>query len=259
MQNKYEKDENKILIAKICDKKKFCEMRNKITVSDFLNQSEKRIVLKDVNMNNAFFFGGNENSDREIVCFYPEKINRELAIKSLGDILSVVRIILPNELKGQYMHRNYLSALMKIGMTREKIGDILAYGDGADIIVFNVNAEFVCLSLSQLTRFKKAEIKIVSIFEVREKKDKFEEFSIIVSSLRVDAIVAELAHCSRNMANEYINEEKVMINYEVVYKGSKMVQEKDIITIRGKGKFVIDGLVRNTKKGNLVIKLKKFI
>lgn len=251
-------DENDLLIAKVWDKKKFCDTRNKITYTDFLNEKEQTIISRNMNLGNAFFYGGNENADRKILVFYPEKIDEELARKSLNSVLSVLRIELPNEMKGEYEHRNYLSALIKIGIERSKIGDILVDNDGADIIIFNANKEFVKHALMELTRFKKSRFEEVDIENVRNKIDNFEDMTIIVASMRIDNIVSELARCSRSGADEYITDERVLVNYETVLKGSKIVENGDVVTIRGKGKFIIDGLVRNTRNDRYVLKVRKY-
>ena len=259
MQNKYENnDEAKILVAKMKDKQRFCETKNKITYSDFLNENEKNIIQKNMNLDNFFFYGVNENADREILVFYPEKINEELARKNLKDIIAIIRINLPNDMKGKFEHRNYLSALMKIGLERERIGDILVDDNGADIITFESNKNYIIQSLSELTRFRKSKIELINIDQIRKKEDKFENTTIIVSSMRVDNIIAELAKCSRNKAEELIESERVYINYEAICKNSKIVNVGDVVTIRGKGKFIIDGLVRNTRGERLVLKVRKY-
>lgn len=251
-------DENDLLIAKVLDKKKICNSKNKITYTDFLNEKEQRVIEKNVKLENAFFYGVNENADRKILVFYPEKLTEELVRKSLKSVLSGIRIILKNDQIGNYEHKNYLSALIKIGIDRGKIGDILVDDYGADIIAFDMNKEFIIQSLSELTRFRKANIDIISIDDIKQKIDRFEESTIIVSSMRIDNIVAELAGCSRTNADEYINSEKVFVNYETVLKVSKTIFEGDIVTIRGKGKFRIDGLVRNTRNNRFVIKVNKY-
>ena len=218
MQNKNETDNDKILISKILDKYNFCKIKNKITYSDFLNQREKHIINKNISLENYFFDGGVKNAEREILFFYPEKINEDIARKSINENICVIRIILPNDNIGKYAHRDYLSALMKIGITREKVGDIIVYEQGADIIVFKMNSEFIKSSLEQLTRFKKSRIEIIDINKVREKDEKFILSSIIVSSMRVDNIVAELANCSRSYANKLIDEERIYVNYELILK-----------------------------------------
>lgn len=252
------KDENDLLIAKVLDKKKICNSKNKITYTDFLNEKEQRVIEKNVKLENAFFYGVNENADRKILVFYPEKLTEELVRKSLKNVLSGIRIILKNDQIGNYEHKNYLSALIKIGIDRGKIGDILVDDYGADIIVFDMNKEFIIQSLSELTRFRKANIDIIPIDDIKQKIDRFEESTIIVSSMRIDNIVAELAGCSRTNADEYINSERVFVNYETALKGSKTIFEGDIVTIRGKGKFRIDGLVRNTRNNRFVIKVNKY-
>ena len=173
-------------------------------------------------------------------------------------MLSGIRIILKNDQIGNYEHKNYLSALIKIGIDRGKIGDILVDDYGADIIAFDMNKEFIIQSLSELTRFRKANIDVIPIDDIKQKIDRFEESTIIVSSMRIDNIVAELAGCSRTNADEYINSERVFVNYETALKGSKTIFEGDIVTIRGKGKFRIDGLVRNTRNNRFVIKVNKY-
>ncbi len=258
MQNKFERTNDNILISKILDKEKFCESKNKITFSDFLNQQEKKLILKNVKLKNCFFYGGVENADREILFFYPEKINEEIARKSLGSIITAIRITLPNENIGIFEHRNYLSALMKIGITREKIGDIIVDEKGADIIVFKTNCQFIMQSLGELTRFKKAKIEEINLCTLKEKIDKFEIKNIIVSSMRIDNIVSELTNCSRNKAVEYIENERVYVNYELVIKNSKVIEIDDIVTVRGKGKFIIDKFERNTKNGKNVLIARKY-
>jgi ribonucleoside-triphosphate reductase len=68
--------------------------------------------------------------------------------------------------------------------------------------------------------------------------------SVIFKQYALDNIVSELAKTSRNKANEIIEQERVLVNYEQESKNTKLVKEKDIITIRGKGKFIIDEVAR---------------
>lgn len=94
--------------------------------------------------------------------------------------------------------------------------------------------------------------------DIRAKEENFEEKTIIVSSMRIDNFVSELVGCSRNKSEEFIDNERVYINYELVTKNSKIVNIGDIVNIRGKGKFIVDGLVRNTKNDRNVIKIRKY-
>ena len=97
-----------------------------------------------------------------------------------------------------------------------------------------------------LKNLKKIEIKTQSI-------------KITVASMRLDNIVSELAKCSRGKANELLAQERVLLNHEIVEKSSKEVKENDIVTIRGKGRFIIKNIVGSSKKGRLCIEVEKFI
>lgn len=245
---------------KISDKIEFCRTRNRIVNTDFLDissRSEAQKVLTEEKVKNYFFEGGKENADRSILVLYPEKLTEEMARNNIPNILEVIRIKLPKELK--YEHRDYLSGVMKLGLKREKFGDIIVNETGADIVVLKEVSEYLKNGLQELTRFRKSEISIVSILELQNIETSFEEFTIIVSSLRLDNFVSELAKCSRTRAEEIIIEQRVFINSVVADKNSKKINEGDIITIRGKGKFIFNGIERETRSDRLVLNIKKYI
>lgn len=256
----FQNDEEKLLIARIRDKINFCKTKNKIVNTDFLQIGElgiaKKVLLQE-NVSNYFFFGGRENADRNILILYPEKLTEEMARVNIPNMLELIRIVLPNELS--YEHRDYLSGIMKLGIKREKFGDILVNENGADIIVLKEISEFLKNEISNLTRFRKSKIDIISINKIKNVETEFEELKIIVSSIRLDNFVSELARCSRSKADEIIDEQRVFINSELQYKSSKKINEDDIITIRGKGKFIYTGIDHETKSGKYLVNIKKYI
>lgn len=257
--NWYQSEEERLLIAKVNDKLKFSISKNKITNTDFLNITEIGIIKKyllEEKITNYFFYGGKEDADRSILIFYPEKLNEEMAKKNLDNILQIIRIKLPMDVK--FEHREYLSGIMKLGIKRKKFGDILVVQNGADIIVLKEIAEYLKNSLQELTRFRKARIELVSINELEISETKFENLSIIVSSVRLDNFVSELAKCSRTRGIEIIEEGRVFINSILQDKPSKKVNEGDIITIRGKGKFIFDGIERTTKTDRILLNIRKY-
>ena len=123
----------------------------------------------------------------------------------------------------------------------------------------NEIVSFLEQHLSTLTRFQKAKISIKNIEELHECKIEKQEIEIIVSSMRLDNIVCELSKTSRTKAEEIIKQERVIVNYEVITKDSKILKIGDKITIRGKGKFIIKEQVGTTKKERKVIKIEKYI
>lgn len=256
---KYKNDENKLLIAKVIDKYEFAKTRNKITYTDFLNISEISVIkkiLKEENVPNYIFYGVKAEPDRSILIFYPEKFSIDMIEKNYEKILEIIRIRLPSNIS--YEHREFLSGIMKLGIKREKFGDIIVTDFGADVIVLSEISNILLNDLKQLTRFKKSEISIENIKNLSYCEVEFENLNIIVSSIRLDNFVAELAKCSRGNAETIIKEGKVFINSINEFKDSKKINIGDIITIRGKGKFIFDSIEKETKSGRLLINIKKY-
>ena len=259
---KYKKPEEKLILSKVLDKINFCTIRNQLQIADFLDLREQALVekfLKDQEYKNYILFGGFEEAERKVAIFYPEKL-QDLVKKEkiyFGEFIKVIRIILPYENIEKYEHKNYLGALMKLQIKREKLGDIIVAKDGADIIIHKDILKFLKENLPMLTRFQKAQIEEIELKDLRKAQIKSEEFIITVSSMRLDNIVSELAKCSRNKALEFLMQERVFVNYELITKQTKEIKEKDRITIRGKGRFIIKGILGNTRKGRIMILVEK--
>lgn len=262
--SKYENEEDRLLVSKLLDKIEFSEKKNTIENTDFLDIRQRGIlekVLKTAKCENYVVYGGYENSERTIIIIYPSKLETvfENGLFDYNNILQVIRITLPNEMRGKYTHRDYLGAIIKVGVKREKVGDILVSVDGADIIVKREIAEYLDTSLHELTRFSKSEFEICKIEELNIAPPKTETINIIIPSMRMDSIVSEVVKTSRSKAIEIINSERVFINSELATKNSKILKADDMITIRGKGRFKIKGILNSTKKGNLVVEIEKYI
>lgn len=259
---KYVKQEDKLLVAKIIDKIELSQKNNKIENTDFLDLYQAKIaqnIIEIYNFDNYIFYGGQENTERKILFVYPEKFAEIDKTKIYGNTIKAIRINLPTENYGKYSHKDYLGAVIKIGIKREKVGDILVDKQGADIIVLSEIEKYILDNLKSLTRFSKSTIESISIVDLKNVIVNKKEIKIIVPSLRLDSIVAELANTSRNKASEIISQERVFINYENQTKNTKLVKEKDLITIRGKGRFEIKEILGTTKKENLIVIVEKYV
>lgn len=258
----YSKEEDRLLVAKVLDKIEFSKTRNKITNTDFLDMYQKNIVQKLLNslkINNYIFYGGFDNAERTSLIVYSDKFSFDIVKSNCNNIMHIIEIILPNELNGKYSHRDYLGGLMKLGIKREKIGDIIVFDEGAHILVLDELCEYLKSNLQELIRFSKSKIQIKDIKNIHVKETRKDELKIIVSSLRLDNIVSELAKTSRTKAEEIVNSGRVFVNFENILKTSKNLKQNDIITIRGKGRFNIKEIVGNTKKGKIIVTIEKYI
>lgn len=244
------------------DKIQFAKQKEKIQYTDFLDMYQVSIAetfMRKNNIKNYVLYGGFEDAERKILILYPEDYTIEMVEKNYSKIIQVIRITLPEEEEGKYSHRNYLGGIVKLGMRREKVGDILVSDYGADILVKEETAESLKQELGTLTRFQNAKIEIVELSELKKQEIKLEELSIIVPSLRLDNFISDLARTSRSKAVEIINSERVFINGQNEMKASKQIKQGDIITIRGKGRFFIKEFSGNTRSGRTIVKVEKYV
>ena len=262
--DRYANEEEKLFVAKILDKLNLAKTRNKIVNTDFLDMYQKKISQEILNIEkekNYTYYYVYPEADKVMLIIYPDKY--EEIIKNnrfdYSKIITLIRITLPNELKGQYSHKDYLSGIMKLGIKREKIGDILVFEDGADIVVSTDICKYILNNLQQLTRFNKSKVEELKIEEIRTPEIKKENIRITVQSLRLDNIVSELANCSRNTASDIISSGRVFVNYENETRNSKLINEGDTLVIRGKGKFYINSIEGETRKGKIAIIVQHYI
>lgn len=254
--------DNKLLLAKVFDKVRISNTQNKIVSTDFFNEFQVMFLnnqLLKEKCTNYFFYGGYEQALRKVLIVYPDKLNKDIAMEGLNLIISVIKIKLPNEINGKLKHKDYLGVLMSFGLTRERIGDIIVYGDRSYIITLRENAEYIKSCFQQEKIFKKAKIDIVELNQIEPKQTEYENINISLNSLRLDNFVSEILRTSRKIAQSEISEEKVYINNVIETKNTKGVKENDILVIRGEGKFIIYKFLGKNKKGKEIIQIKKYI
>lgn len=194
-------------------------------------------------------FGMFKESDRRMIAFSPYKEVLSFPI----DLLKVTS----NTKFNNIGHRDYLGALMALGIKREKIGDlVLSNGvcyfpvcsELSDYIITNLNSVGKCPCCAVIAE-KDSEIEIENNFSL---------CSINVASMRIDSIVAKLCNISRATAQEEIKSGKVQVDYEIC-KIDKIVSDDVLITIRGFGKYKVVENVGFTKSGKCKVSVKKYI
>lgn len=258
----YKKQEDKMCLSQVLDKMEFSKAREKIEYTDFLDMYQVSLVenfLKKIKFKNYKIYGGYEEAERKILIIYPEKYNEKMLEKNYSKMIKIVRVTLPEEEKGKYSHRNYLGGIVKLGLRREKIGDIIVCNEGADIIVMQNFADILKQQLPSLTRFENSKVTIEEIQNLQKREIITEQVKIIVPSLRLDNFVSDLARTSRSKAVQIIDQERVFVNGKNETKASKQLRLNDVITIRGKGRFIIKEFSGTTRSGRTVVVIEKYV
>ena len=155
-------------------------------------------------------------------------------------------------------HKDYLGAIMALGLQREKFGDLYVKGEVAYLVILAERASYLLEHLSQVGRAN-VSVTVHAFEEVMEAfTPSLKAMDKVVASRRLDVMVAEMAKLSRTKAVELISSGRVLVNYHVVKERAKEIKEEDTLTIRGVGKFKIGEVLKETQKGNLLMRFYQF-
>lgn len=153
-------------------------------------------------------------------------------------------------------HRDYLGAVLGLGIERSLVGDILVEEKGAWVVCLGAAAGIIEAGLDQVRRTAVAAETVSA--DVPELRPKYAPLRLNVSSERLDAVVAAFAGVSRGQAEKLFGAEKVFVNGRMTPDKSARLKEGDILSVRGFGKAVYDGIERETRKNRLWVSLRKY-
>lgn len=193
-------------------------------------------------------FGGFLESERRIIGFnvydesnYPIKV---LKIVNKSKFISLE-------------HKDYLGAIMSLGIKRTKIGDLVVKDNFCFVAAVNDIADYILLNLHSIGKCP-CDIDIINK-ETELPKVEFQSITVLSTSYRLDCIVSALCNLSRNKSEQYINSGKVLLDYVEVTEKNKEVVKGNTITIRGFGKYKVAEEIGKTNSGRLRIEIKKYI
>lgn len=229
------------LIKRAADLKRRSEMRGILTHTNFLTPAESYEigrVFKD-----ALFSGGRDGCERTAAFFLPEYMEPEYF--DPGEYIKAVRA----EAKfSKLTHRDYLGAVLGLGITRESVGDIFVFEDSAYIFCLPTVLSHIVLSLDKVGRYG-CKCEEVPLDSVPASPVKRKEVTFSVMSPRLDAVIAGMFNLARGTASKLIDGGFVTLNYKECLKGDREVKEGDIITARGCGKGEITSLGGTSRRG----------
>lgn len=239
-----------LLPSRINDLKHICQKTNSPKFIGFLTSDELVIALNQIKPNDRYvLFGGYENAERLVLGVLPEWC--------LDPRFPIKAITFTYRNCDKPTHRDFLGALMAIGIARETIGDILV-GDGKTVI-FVLDDVFKFI-MDQIHKVGNIGVLLTEGWvDPLPQNSKLQSFSVTVASTRIDCVVAAVCNTSRKKANEKILEGLVSINSVCVTKSTVNIKPFDKITVRKSGKFEITACDEFSKKGRIILKYNKYI
>lgn len=248
-------NEQELCKKRLIDLSKQANYKGIVIFSDFLNLNELNIY----HQNRKYFdsksetYGGVEFAERQIVAFIPDALYYEwnYPITALE-----VAPVYP-KFAEQLSHRDILGALMSLGVERSKVGDILVADGRYYIICEESMADYFIESLDKI-KHTVVKLSQVSLDNLKIEQN-FEEKDGIITSNRLDSIIASVYKFSRSQSLELLRAEKVYINGMHIQNPSHRCKENDIISVRGFGRFIFLNEYGETNKGRLKFKYKIYM
>lgn len=246
--------DDQLLLAAVEDKRIQCEERSMMTHTGFLDMrqaAEASAALRGIA--GAMLWGGYEDAERRICIFLPEYMSEEDARSGEDCPLRILRATLPKNGGGSLSHRDYLGALLALGIDRSVAGDILVRPDGADIIVLESMADYLQRNYAGAGRTVFAKTEVLPLSELDLGNQETFEKRDTAASLRLDGLVASAFNLSRGKAQEAIRQGLVSLNSFPAEKPDMTVEEGSKLVLRGMGKAILTSIGGTTRKDRITI------
>ena len=237
--NKFSKDpEERVVLARVLDQMDRAQRRSIPCATQFLSPAQRSAaepLLAACGHPKCLFTGGYEGAERTICVFLPDW--QEAEDYDAGEELAVVEAAFPAN--AGLSHRDILGGLMGIGLTREKVGDILVLEDRAQIVVLRDAAPII---LSQFDQAGRVRLKLSEL---------------PLAQLSPAPVQVKVVHDT--VAALLISAGRVSVDHRECTKADKAVAEGSVLTCRGLGKCILKTVGGQSRKGRIIIEIERYV
>lgn len=244
-----------MLVARIEDLFGLCDKYQTPRFSKFLDEAQQELVLKNAICPpgyNTGFFGGYDDSQRKVFGVFPEWMEFD------KEQFPIEVIVIGKKYEKELTHRDYLGTILSLGIDRSNVGDILVEKNRAYVYMLSDVCSYVCENIDKISNVG-VSVKVESFTNITPPKQKFETINAVCASERLDAVVSAMLKISRNNAAGLIRAEKVSVNHFPITRVDYILSPKDIISVRGFGRFIFEEVGAKTRSDRIHIVIKKYI
>lgn len=220
------------------------------TNTEFLTAAEQSLLMECARELPSPFFleGGHPSCERCIAMFGSE----DFCGYAAQPPVACVRIAPKNaKFSDCLTHRDFLGALINLGIRRDVLGDIFVRENGAYLFCLDSIAPYIADSLE---RVKHTSVTCTVCESVPEELQvKMKRMEINVPSERIDAVICAVYKLSRSQSQQMFDAQRVFVNSRVAENSSRTLKQGDVVSVRHCGRFTYCGAQRETKKGRLYV------
>ncbi len=225
--------------------------QNQFTFTSFLGLAEQDIFWQmegELGYATCALWGGDEETDRKVLRFGSAE---ELGYEEPFAIACIHIKPLNEKFSDDLTHRDFLGALMNLGIERSTLGDIRVGGKEAYLFCLENIAGFICDHLDQV---RHTHVRCETVAEISAlPKEEPEQIQVQVTSERIDAVLAKVYNQSRSEVLELFRSGKIYVNGRLCENNSRLLKEGETVNARGFGKFHYLGVGYETRKGKLSV------
>ncbi len=221
--------------------------------SGFLSLADQSLLLEATGGRNVALSGGVEYAERRMARFGdPEQIGYEEPFP-----IACVRVRpVQEKFADTFSHRDFLGAILNLGLDRFAVGDLFLEAKGAYAFCTETVVPFL---EEQLRQVKHTPVRCQRVQEVALlPRPRLEELSLSVAGARCDSLVAQVWRLSRSQSQELFRKGRVFVNGRQQNNADALLKDDDLVSVRGFGRFLFRGQKGLTKSGRLSVRVDLF-
>ena len=242
--------------------------RGIVLFSDFLDLNQQNL-LRGIRWKEHGILpvtsGGYYEAERQMAAFVPDALSFSEDSDNLFEAapgwaypIAVVRVV-PSAPRyaDSLSHRDFLGSILSLGIERSQIGDLIVKNKSADIFCTDRMSDYIC---RELTRVRHTEVMTsVCSPDSIQTAPETEERTGSVASVRLDTLIALAFGIPRSRAVGLVQGGAVYVNAKLVTSNGHPPHENDRISVRGLGKCRFCGIIHQTKKGRMMVRMERYI
>lgn len=224
--------------------------------TDFLDPRQAFILSSLANRYDGIqvvYNGGDPEAERKRALIMPDYRDPEREEAGVG----LLAITSEDARIADLDHGDYLGAILGLGIKRDKVGDLHPSPEGCHVLLAAEILDYVHMHLHQVHRVQ-VYTEILPIDELKRVEPELVETAFTVASLRLDAVVGDVFKLSRAKALKPIQAGHCKLNWKIEEDPSRELQEGDIVSLKGYGRFKILAIEGASKKGRIRVRAGRY-
>lgn len=245
-----------MLLAKLWDKIQAGMRRGIMANTCYLSPREQemaRYLFGDAE--GLHFFGGYADAERKMLVYLPDYLEEDALMDDDSPVVCLHAVFYEGDSPN---HRDFLGALMGIGIGRETIGDICVGKQHCDFFVTAEIAPYLQQNFLSAGRAKLS-LSAIPLDQAAIPEPEVKQIKDTLASLRLDSVISSGFRIGRSLASQYVTAGKAAIDGLPCEKPDKAVAEGAKISVRGLGKIKLTTVNGQTKKGRISVVIDRYV